>query len=237
MVRLRDPNGRPVPAYCQIIRNTVVRVIGKALSALTQRGWATFDGTLEDVSNHARKSEWRAVALRRGDKVISDLHALTAGEARPNSISSRTGLGAQPLHTDGAHLDTPPDIVALASTCSHRASTRLWTSSGANTPWDELHQGVFRVSDGMVHRYRFAGDGDSIGFDPCCMTPMDESSRRVVRFFMSAYETAYRHQWSRYTPEVLLIDNRRTLHAREAVDPADPPRHLIRIAFRRPEAT
>lgn len=226
----------PLQRTGRTIPNTVVRVIGKALDVLTQRGWASFGGTLEDVSDHALESGWQAVALRRGDDAITDLQALTAAEARPNSISSRTGLGAQPLHTDGAHLETPPDIVALASSCSHRASTRLWTSYGANAPWDELHHGVFRVSDGMVRRHRFAGEGDSIGFDPCCMTPLDERSRRVVRFFMTAYETAYRHQWHNI-PEVLLINNRRTLHAREEVDPADPPRHLTRIAFRRPEAT
>ncbi len=203
---------------------------------LTQRGWASFGGTLDDVTEYALKTGWQAVALRRGDDVVTDLRAVTAAEARQNSISSRTGLGAQPLHTDGAHLETPPDLVALASLYSHRASTRLWASNGANAPWDDLRHGVFRVSDGTVGRYRLAVDGDSIRFDACCMTPLDERSRRVVRFFRTALDTAYRHQWIRNTPEVLLIDNRRTLHAREAVNPADPPRHLTRIAFRRPEA-
>lgn len=211
-------------------------MIGEALIELTQRGWASFGGTLEDVTDYARETGWQAVALRRGDDVITKLRAVTAAEARPNSISSRTGMGAQPLHTDGAHLETPPDVVALASACSHRASTRLWTSNGANAPWDDLRHGVFHVSDGTVRRYCFAGDGTSIHFDPCCMTPLDERSRRVVRFFRTAFDTAYQHQWNRKTPEVLLIDNRRTLHAREAVDPADPSRHLSRIAFRRPEA-
>jgi hypothetical protein len=228
----RSPSRRtgwPIPS-------TVAEVIATALIELTQRGWASFGGTLEEVTDYARKTGWQAVALRRGDDVITDLRAVTAAEARPNSISSRTGMGAQPLHTDGAHLETPPDVVAFASTCSHRASTRLWTSNGANAPWDDLRHGVFRVSDGTVRRLRFAGDGNSIRFDPCCMIPLDGRSRRVVRFFRTAFETAYRHQWSRNTPEVVLIDNRRTLHAREVVDSADPPRHLTRIAFRRPEA-
>lgn len=233
--------GAPTPITAQrtsrLIPSTVSGVISEALIVLMQRGWASCGGTLEDVTDYAQDAGWRAVALRRGDEVITDLRAVTVAEARPNSISSRTGMGAQPLHTDGAHLETPPDVVALVSACSHRASTRLWTSNGADTPWDDARHGVFRVSDGTARRYRFAGDGESIRFDPFCMTALDERSRRLVRFFRRAYETAYRHQWSRNAPEVLLIDNRRTLHAREAVDPADPPRHLARIAFRRPEAS
>lgn len=211
-------------------------MMAAALLELAQRGWVSFDGTLEDVTSYARAAGWEGVALRRGDALISHLHAVAAAEARANSISSRTGMGAQPLHTDGAHLARPPDVVALASTRSHRVPTRIWTSSSAVAPWDDLHHGVFRVSDGRVQHHRFAGESGLIRFDPCCMTPLDERSRSVVRFFNAAFDTADRHQWSRSVPQVLLIDNRRTLHAREAVDPADPPRHLTRAAFRRPEA-
>lgn len=203
--------------------------------ALAERGWASFGGTLEDLTDYAGRAGWQPVALRRGDDVITDLRAVRAAEAHPNSISSRTGMGAQPLHTDGAHLEMPPDVVALASACSHRAATRLWTPRGADTPWEDIRHGVFRVSDGMASRYRSAGGRNWVRFDSCCMSPMDERSRRVVHFFRMAYKTSSRHQWSHNSPEVLLMDNRRTLHAREPVDPAGPPRHLTRIAFRRPE--
>jgi alpha-ketoglutarate-dependent taurine dioxygenase len=210
--------------------------VSQALAELPERGWVVFSGGLEDVSEYAEREGWKPVTLRRGDEVVSDLRSVGTAEARPNSMSSRTGLGAQPLHTDGAHLAYPPDVVALAAASSHRAATRLWASHGADAPWDDLRHGVFRVSDGRAHRHRFAADGDSIRFDPCCMTPLDARSRRVTGFFQRALKQSDRHQWAGDGPEVLLIDNRRTLHAREAVDPADPPRHLARIAFQLPEA-
>lgn len=211
-------------------------MMAEALLELSQRGWASFGGTLDVVSGYARRAGWEAVALRRGDDVIADLRPVGVADAVPNSMSSRTGMGAQPLHTDGAHLQAPPDVVALASMRRHRTSTRLWSLHGANVPWDDLRHGVFRVSDGRVRQHCFAGEGDSIRFDPCCMTPLDRRSRRVVDFFENAMNAADQHRWSRVEAEVLLIDNRRTLHAREAVDPAGPPRHLKRIAFRLPEA-
>ena len=126
-------------------------------------------------------------------------------------------------------------MVALASAGSNRAATRVWSLQGADVPWDALRHGVFRVSDGRTRQHCFAAEGESIRFDPCCMTPLDARSRSATRFFQAAFDGADRHEWTSGAPEVLLIDNRRALHAREAVDPADPPRHLTRIAFRVPE--
>lgn len=230
-----SPSAGPSGRTGSIVSNTVPSVIAEALMVLAERGWASLQGSLQDVTDYARKTGWQPVALRQGDGVVTELRAVASSRAHPNSISSRTGMGAQPLHTDGAHLKKPPDLVALESGTSHRAATRLWVAGGSDIPWDDVRHGVFRVSDGMAVRFSVAAADNWLRYDPCCMTPMDERSRRAARFFESMYEDSMRHEWRRSTPEVLLIDNRRTLHAREAVDPADPPRRLTRAAFRRPE--
>lgn len=202
----------------------------KALSEVRLHGWASFLGTIDGFAEFAAMADWEPVALRRGDPPVATLRAVTADCARARSISSGTGLGAQPLHTDGAHLHAPPHIVALAATGKHRAATRLWTATRNNVPWDDVEQGVFRVSDGRARWHRSAGVKHAIRFDPCCMTPLDGPSRRLTQFFRSAFEEAHRHEWNSDAPTVLLIDNQRVLHAREAVDPADPPRLLTRLA-------
>lgn len=207
-------------------------MIENAVAELTRRGWTSFAGTLEDLTGYAENAGWDAVPLRRGEAPVSDLHPVDVASARPNSMSSRTGIGAQPLHTDGAHLQSPPDVVALESTRTHRAATRLWSSNCSNVPWEDLRHGVFGVSNGRARSHRLAAVDECIRYDPCCMFPLDERARRVVRFFAATFDASHRHEWLSDSPEVLMIDNRRTLHAREAVDPTAPPRHLKRIAFR-----
>src|SRR3546814_20667711 len=93
-----------------------------AAPRLTRHPWVSFPGTLEDVIDRARRLGWEAVSMRDGDPPVSELRPVPADRARPNSLSSRTGLGDQPLHTDGAHLDRPPDVIALACPGSHPTS-------------------------------------------------------------------------------------------------------------------
>src|SRR3546814_10809010 len=90
-----------------------------AAPRLTRHPWVSFPGTLEDVIDRARRLGWEAVSMRDGDPPVSELRPVPADRARPNSLSSRTGLGAQPLHTDGAHLERPPDVIALARSEEH----------------------------------------------------------------------------------------------------------------------
>jgi alpha-ketoglutarate-dependent taurine dioxygenase len=65
------------------------------------------------------------------------------------------------------------------------------------------------------------------------MTPADERAHDAVRHFESLTSSAYRHQWTA-PGQVLVISNRRALHARAAVVEVDRDRELTRIAYRVP---
>lgn len=207
------------------------------MDELNRRGWVSFPGVLQDVAEAAAHWGWEASPVRRGDPVVSDLRPTPPSAARPNSMSARTGMGAQPLHTDGAHLRRPPDFIALAAGHAHPVPTRLFAPRPSNEPWESLSHGVFLVSSGRVRFHALAFQEERLRFDPCCMTACDQRSRRVVACFTGEVAGSATHNWSSDLPEVLLIDNRRVLHAREAVSPSDPPRLLRRMAFRRVETT
>ncbi|MFG1652930.1 TauD/TfdA family dioxygenase [Micromonospora sp. NPDC049275] len=66
------------------------------------------------------------------------------------------------------------------------------------------------------------------------MAPCDERARRTVQFFEEAFAHAYRHEWSAAS-QLLMIDNRSSLHARAAVDASDNGRILRRVCFYLPE--
>lgn len=74
----------------------------------------------------------------------------TEQQAKPNSLSTEYGTGAQPLDTDGAHLPRPPDIVAFVAETPSRTPTRLWRTLGITraVPWEALRSGIFLVSSG-----------------------------------------------------------------------------------------
>lgn len=200
-------------------------------------GWVTARADLEELCGAARSLGWHEVPARLGDEPVSELYPVPARKAHPRSLSPQYGMGAQPLHTDGAHLPLPPEIVALQAKTPNRTATRLL--SAANTtarlsrsvPWSALRHGVFLVSSGRRRIHTVAASHGHIRYDPGCMTPCDQRARRVATFFEDVLDEAHAHTWDS-NQEVLLIDNRITLHARGQVSPGDEGRVLRRVAFR-----
>jgi hypothetical protein len=82
------------------------------LTAARSQGWADAAWSLDWLRGEARRLGWAEVATRNGDATVTELRPVTPEHARPRSLSNAVGLGQQPLHTDGAHLRRPPDIVA-----------------------------------------------------------------------------------------------------------------------------
>lgn len=178
--------------------------------------------------------KWTEVPTRRGGPALSTLRPVAPAEAQPNSLSARYGTGSQPLHTDGAHLPKPPDIVVLACAGTSTTPTRLWNPKGRGFLWDAWHlvrHGVFLVSSGNDSFFATAYDV-GLGvfrYDPGCMLPADERARKVTQHFETAMSDATDHHWSE-PGLVLLIDNRRVLHARASAD-HEPQREIQRLSF------
>lgn len=91
-------------------------------------GWAKSSGTLEDLKTSARGVGWQIVPNRSGEPVEQVLVPKQQSDAPPRSLSKVYGMGAQPLHTDGAHLAKPPDFVALWSAEPNLTSTFVWSA-------------------------------------------------------------------------------------------------------------
>ncbi|NUP48499.1 MAG: hypothetical protein HOW97_14500 [Catenulispora sp.] len=197
-------------------------------------GWAAGAGTLEEIRSQAAELDWTETPMRRGDPPVSKLRPLSRAAARPNSLSSRYGMGGQPLHTDGAHLEEPPDVVVLASTTTSQVPTRLWKKIPFGTyvpgPIDLMTHGVFLVANGRDSFFATAHSGSRYRYDPGCMTPCDERARQAAAYFGAANDEAIDFFWDE-PGKLLVINNRLTLHARAAAD-QEPERELERVAFR-----
>ncbi|CAJ60377.1 MULTISPECIES: TauD/TfdA family dioxygenase [Frankia] len=199
-------------------------------------GWASGLGEIDDVRNAADALDWEEIRIRRSGPPVSTLRPVETSEANPRSLSAVYGKGLQPLHTDGAHLSKPPDLVILMSEDINSTPTLLWKNptlreTRIGTPFEALHHGMFLVQNGRDSFYAPTVEGQNCRYDPGCMTPCDSRALKVVNYFEEAQSEATAFDWSS-EKKILIIDNRRTLHARSQVAEGDDGRELTRIAYR-----
>lgn len=209
--------------------------------AAARDGWATTPGSLSSIRDQAKSLGWTEVVNRQGDPAVTALRPRTREDAHPHSLSVAYGLGGQPLHTDGAHLPEPPDILVLA--CEHGSSTPtlLWRSltgpGRTPLPWAASHHGMFLVRNGRDSFYTAVSTRNRYRFDPGCMTACDGRAQQIAAYFDDQLSNATAHEWAPGSqrapgPQLLIVDNRRSLHARAALSTADEQRTLVRVAFR-----
>jgi hypothetical protein len=211
----------------------------EALAAAARaKGWAAGSGDVESIRNQAASLGWAEVAPRRGDPTVSLLRPAAADSAHPRSLSAVYGLGQQPLHTDGAHMPAPPDLLVFISERPNATPTQLWrpgvlrrrSHPPALSP-AALRHGMFLVSNGRDSFYTPVLSGSGYRYDPGCMAPCDARAREVHGYFEWMSSRASVHEWSA-AGQVLVVNNHRVLHARAAVAEGDLDRELTRIAFR-----
>ncbi|MGW0323950.1 hypothetical protein [Nocardia sp. NPDC003183] len=195
-----------------------------------KQGWATWVGAIEDLVAASTILAWEEVPNRRGEENLSELRPVTAQQAPSRSLSAVYGLGAQPLHTDGAHLRQPPDVVILAAPQPNSTPTKLWKPQ---YPCEEFEHGLFTVDAGTDTFLATAYDVE-VGrwrYDPGCMRPADERAHTAIQTMNRAFDGSVTFEWS-LPNQVLLIDNRAVLHARSEVADGDHDRVMVRAAFR-----
>lgn len=198
-------------------------------------GWAV--GPLKySLDVEARLCGWIPVATRDGDRKESVLRPKDQGQAHPHSISAVHGLGEQPLHVDGSHMFSPPDVVVLISETTSPTPTNLWRFSGAEASqhFDCLSNGLFVVGSG---RFAFLSPaleetnrGRKLRFDPMIMEPADARAVKAAKYLREAQTNPIVFNWTEPS-SVLVINNRAVLHGRAALAPDDHDRKLTRHAF------
>ncbi|GAA4983488.1 hypothetical protein GCM10023205_61690 [Yinghuangia aomiensis] len=205
----------------------------RMLDQCKKDGWAVGTLSFSLVRWEADRLGYQEVPIRRGGPPISTLKPHDAREAHAPSLSAVYGKGDQPLHTDGAHLANPPDLIALHCGGVNEIPTKVLPLIGDLSPGysARIHMthGIFLVQNGHDSFFAPAYEGNRYRYDPGCMTPCDSRSRRTVDYFAGLAERAIEISWDE--PEkFLLLDNRRVLHGRPAAT-EDPNRELQRVCL------
>jgi len=198
---------------------------------LESQGWSRQRGTLEDLRRAASFDGLVSTAngTSSNERVLIPYEA---AKAPRRSLSAVYGLEKQPLHSDGAHLRIPPDIVVLHSAAPTPTSTVVWTPAprGDDALPAAARDGIFTVRGNGESFLAVARDRDGLRFDPVVMSPGDAFAREAVAYLDAARPRSEVHLWDE--PDLLLfIDNRRALHARDKVVDAET-RTISRVVYR-----
>lgn len=194
---------------------------------LAKDGWASATGTLDDVRLAVAMD-----AIRRPTNVVATHRVLvpyTREKAPPKSLSNVYGLGAQPLHSDGAHLLNPPAVIVLWARDPSTTPTRIWPVFAHQRP-HALRWGMFTVRGNHGSFLSPVREGARMRFDPVCMSPADHHARDARDYLEDARSEAFAFEWAEPN-QLLFIDNRRALHARDAVSDT-ATRNVERLALR-----
>jgi acyl dehydratase len=195
-------------------------------------GWAVGHGSVETLRAQVAARHWLVVPGRVGGRAeVEHLAPVEPAAAHARSLSAIHGRGEQPLHTDGAHHDEPPEFVVLGTPAGSEVRThllRLQDVSPTGVEWDALRHGIFSVSGGEGRFLAPCFANGMLRYDAACMDPLDSRADIVVGLWKRASARADRIRWT--TSMLLVISNRQTLHARGDAR-HEPGRVMHRLAF------
>lgn len=204
---------------------------------LKTNGWLHMPSALA-TSPVAILSALGTVIPSRDGLLHRDLIPLKRDSAPPASMSSKTGPGEQPMHTDAAFCLSPPRYIAFQCLEPGESScpTNVWVLDLARLERDRPT--ILAGSDWVAHGGGYppfycsvmeVRRGEArVRFDPFCMRPI---CRRVdaideVKQALGHYSQHFSFEWK--TGSMLVIDNWRCLHARGSGGEKAPSRRLRR---------
>ncbi len=208
------------------------------INALSARGWAYLEPDQRCNPDLLAMNLGPFVHVGAQPATYQDLQPLHADEAKRGSMSSFTGTGDQPMHTDLAYCPVPPRYVVLQCLAvgEFLCPTRVWTPEFRH---------LVKIRAPHLRRAQWAcgarqsrafyapvletyGGGDRIRFDPHCMKPTSCCPNLVedVQNILREHSTVVSIQWQ--GGGVLIIDNWRCLHARGSGAGNAPSRRLRR---------
>lgn len=203
---------------------------------------------IDDSSSLGRVRELAAelgcpVPNRQGGPICEELQPIAADQARPRSISAKSGKGEQALHTDGAHHRTPPTYLLLhcVSEGSVPTPTLVVPLERIGLEPDALalmRSGRWSINGGRGSKfYRPALDSNGIRYDPYCMIPANADAVRVQPVLSAAVRTTTPVSVVLRRGQTLVIANRLALHSRSRVQTTASGRVMCRVLVRQLECT
>ena len=179
----------------------------------------------------------RITADRRNPDPLRRISPQPLANSNPNTLSSRYGLDSFPFHTEVAHWETPADYLFLfcedpggGSRPTELIDTRKWPIDSRlrysllSNLWKTGHRSPKFCTVGCE------ANGDmKFRYDTGCMRPAGRDSAALHDRLQTLISCAQKSRVSWARNALLIIDNKRMLHARGVATRPDQDRVLVRI--------
>jgi hypothetical protein len=175
----------------------------------------------------------------RHEGIIDRLISTAGEEAYPNTLSSRFGLGAFPLHTDDAVAHRPSRFILLFNAEGGELADTTFLDLAAIFKQltielqDEATEAVFYFRNGRQSFAASLFDRTSgfNRFDPNIMRPSGERARRVLHAITQLMAPMPLGQIAWQAGTLAVLDNHRLIHGRTplATVAESPKRVLLRV--------
>jgi hypothetical protein len=155
-------------------------------------------------------------------------------EARPNSLSSRFGLGAFPPHTDYAFRDIPPRYIIMHAPRPRAAKTLIFDSRHLLQlkSHSELGRCLFQVlSSKNFYSKLLTNHRDEffLRYNSAIMLPINKEASAISEFILYKWRPTTIIDWTE--TRTIIIDNWLMLHSRSEYSISNSIKSLWRIAL------
>jgi len=177
---------------------------------------------IRGTMNQIAKSFGRFIPGRSGQH-IERVTPKFIENAPVNSPSRIVGLGQIAFHIDGAHHLNPPKFLMLAcvQSCDETPTLLIDTQKWAFTASEIgiLRSAVFFIRNGRKSFYSsiLGSDTTLLRFDPYCMLPQNSVADKALNIIREKIKSSNEVNIYWEAGEIIMIDNRRILHARSDV--------------------
>lgn len=173
----------------------------------------------------------------RSPELIREILPQQVVDAKKNTLSSRYGTGSFPFHTDCAHWDRPAQYLLLfcVNPGEGRRQTLLQDSQSWTLATDEEElacRALWRtghVRSRLCTVCERSVRGLTVRYDTDCMRPMTAEAREVALLLEANIEKSQQCEIDWEENCLLVVDNRRMVHARGKGELPDKSRVLKRI--------
>jgi L-asparagine oxygenase len=211
---------------------------------LAEQGYTLFPNVPEDDLLSIAMQFGTPSGDSRDSSLVKPLMPQTTFEAKPNTLSSRYGAKAFPLHTETAYWRTPARFLAFY--CSDPGAGRRRTLLVDTQQWELdrrqlalLRSEVWKVVSGrnrfLCTLFRSNARSAAVRFDKECMTPAVPTKVGSMVLIRDLIAQAKQTEISWNKGDLLIVDNHRILHGRSTSQINDPDRRLLRILLKTDE--
>ncbi len=233
----------PRPAFARDAFESTVRSeaykfsdIEKIKTSLASKGYAYFKTEEENLIGIGAQLG-NFVADNRNKEIIRNIKPEIRSKASENTLSSRYGMGAFPFHTDCAHWEVPAKYLCLY--CMNPGLSRRATFLIDTQKWiweeDERISLINSVWTRALLKPKLctladeSGKSLSIRYDMDCMKPVTEDAKQLLKLIQKKIDASATINIEWHVGEILILDNKRMLHARGPSSKMDSDRMLKRM--------